>query len=86
MDADTLAFTLEVFNLAGCPPTFVAPGNHDPYSPRSLFWNRLAGLLRCWLQTAVTQPICLNGRSRENWCGSSGYSFWVRCLSHRRWT
>jgi DNA repair exonuclease SbcCD nuclease subunit len=39
VDADTLAFAVEVFSLAGCPPTFIAPGNHDPCSPRSLFWN-----------------------------------------------
>jgi exonuclease SbcD len=39
VDADTLAFALEAFHLTGCPPVFIAPGNHDPYSPRSLFWN-----------------------------------------------
>jgi DNA repair exonuclease SbcCD nuclease subunit len=39
VDADTLAFAVEVFHLPGCPPTFITPGNHDPCSPRSLFWN-----------------------------------------------
>ena len=39
VDADTLAFALEAFAMTGCPPVFIAPGNHDPYSPRSLFWN-----------------------------------------------
>jgi DNA repair exonuclease SbcCD nuclease subunit len=39
VDADTLAFAVEAFGLTGCPPVFIAPGNHDPYSPRSLFWN-----------------------------------------------
>jgi DNA repair exonuclease SbcCD nuclease subunit len=39
VDADTLAFALEAFGRTGCPPVFIAPGNHDPYSPRSLVWN-----------------------------------------------
>src|SRR5262245_26046692 len=39
VDADTLAFTVDVFHLPGCPPTFIVPGNHDPCSPKSLFWN-----------------------------------------------
>ena len=42
IDADTLAFALETFNVAGCPPVFIAPGNHDPYFPRSLSWNSRA--------------------------------------------
>jgi len=39
VDADTLAFALEAFQVSGCPPVFIAPGNHDPYFPRSLCWN-----------------------------------------------
>ena len=38
-DAGTLAFALGVFDRSGCPPVFIAPGNHDPYSERSLCWN-----------------------------------------------
>src|SRR5262245_50450897 len=39
VDAATLAFALSVFDVRGCPPVFIAPGNHDPYSERSLYWN-----------------------------------------------
>ncbi|TMQ69340.1 MAG: hypothetical protein E6K80_12080, partial [Candidatus Eisenbacteria bacterium] len=39
VDADTLAFAVEAFRITGCPPAFIDPGNHDPYSPTSLFWN-----------------------------------------------
>ena len=39
VDADTLGFVLETFQMSGCPPVFIAPGNHDPYFPRSLCWN-----------------------------------------------
>ncbi len=39
VDAGTLAFALGVFDVTGCPPVLIAPGNHDPYSERSLYWN-----------------------------------------------
>jgi len=39
VEAATLAFALSVFEVRGCPPVFIAPGNHDPYSERSLYWN-----------------------------------------------
>jgi DNA repair protein SbcD/Mre11 len=40
VDAEMLAFALHVFELAGCPPVFIAPGNHDPYSEHSTTWSR----------------------------------------------
>jgi exonuclease SbcD len=39
VDADTLAFALHAFAVSGCPPVFIAPGNHDPYFPASAYWN-----------------------------------------------
>jgi exonuclease SbcD len=39
VDADTLAFAISAFEIAGCPPVFISPGNHDPCVPGSLFWN-----------------------------------------------
>ncbi len=39
VEADTLAFAVEAFDIPGCPPVFIAPGNHDPCSPHSLYWN-----------------------------------------------
>ncbi len=38
-DAGMLAFALGVFDVAGCPPVLIAPGNHDPWSERSLHWS-----------------------------------------------
>jgi DNA repair exonuclease SbcCD nuclease subunit len=39
VDADTLAFALAAFQVTGCPPVFIAPGNHDPASTTSHYWN-----------------------------------------------
>jgi DNA repair exonuclease SbcCD nuclease subunit len=39
VDADTLAFALGVFEVTGCPKVFIAPGNHDPHSTTSPYWN-----------------------------------------------
>jgi len=39
VEANTLASAISAFDIAGCPPVFIAPGNHDPYSPGNLQWN-----------------------------------------------
>jgi exonuclease SbcD len=39
VDADTLAFAVHAFGVNGCPPVFIAPGNHDPCSTTSPYWN-----------------------------------------------
>jgi len=39
VEANTLASAISAFDIAGCPPVFIAPGNHDPYSPGSQQWN-----------------------------------------------
>jgi len=39
VDADTLAFAVHAFGVNGCPPVFIAPGNHDPCSNTSPYWN-----------------------------------------------
>ncbi len=44
VDAETLAFAVHAFAVNGCPPVFIAPGNHDPYSESSAHWN--AALLK----------------------------------------
>jgi len=44
VDAQTLAFAVHVFEAPGCPPVLIAPGNHDPWSLTSPYWNaRLLG-------------------------------------------
>jgi DNA repair exonuclease SbcCD nuclease subunit len=48
VDAETLAFAVHAFAPAGCPPVFVAPGNHDPYSSTSPYWNPRLLAARGW--------------------------------------
>ena len=39
VDTGALAFATRAFSVAGCPPVFVAPGNHDPASSDNAAWN-----------------------------------------------
>jgi len=38
-DAEMMAFALHAFDVAGCPPVLIAPGNHDPWSAGSANWS-----------------------------------------------
>jgi DNA repair exonuclease SbcCD nuclease subunit len=39
VDAGLLTFATKTFEASGCPPVFIAPGNHDPASAASAAWN-----------------------------------------------
>ena len=39
VDTGSLAFATRAFAAAGCPPVFIAPGNHDPASNDNAAWN-----------------------------------------------
>ena len=39
VDTASLTFALRAFAVPGCPPVFIAPGNHDPASQDSAAWN-----------------------------------------------
>ena len=39
VDAESLAVAIAAFRMAGCPPVFIAPGNHDPWSETSPTWS-----------------------------------------------
>ncbi len=39
IDAGSLTHAIKTFEVAGCPPVFISPGNHDPASPTSALWN-----------------------------------------------
>src|SRR5438128_145501 len=49
VDADTLAWAVhDAFGLTGCPPVYIAPGNHDPSSDASHYWNPALLAARGW--------------------------------------
>jgi DNA repair exonuclease SbcCD nuclease subunit len=39
VDTGALTFATRAFSVAGCPPVFIAPGNHDPASNDNAAWN-----------------------------------------------
>jgi hypothetical protein len=80
VDADTLGFATEAFAVAGCPPVFIAPGNHDPASDASPYWNpaRLKARGRAW-------PAHVHVFAEPHWRGVplAGHDVhvWGRCFS-----
>jgi DNA repair exonuclease SbcCD nuclease subunit len=48
VDAETMAFAVYAFRRAGCPPVFIAPGNHDPSTSSSPYWNDRLLAARGW--------------------------------------
>ena len=39
VDTGSLTFVVRAFSVPGCPPVFIAPGNHDPASNDNAAWN-----------------------------------------------
>ena len=81
VDAATLAFALGAFDVSGCPPVFIAPGNHDPYSERSLYWN--ARLLQA---RAMRWPAHVHVFTTPHWSaqpvpGLQDVRVWGRCFT-----
>jgi DNA repair exonuclease SbcCD nuclease subunit len=78
VDADTLAFALGAFQVTGCPPVFVAPGNHDPWSNTSPYWE--PRLLRA---RGLAWPSHVHVFTRPQWAvaslpGLRGVRVWGR--------
>jgi len=81
VDAGTLAFALGVFDVTGCPPVLIAPGNHDPYSERSHYWNE-----RLLQARAMRWPAHVHVFSTPSWShrtipGLPGVRLWGRCFT-----
>src|SRR5207248_2147669 len=79
VDADTLAWAVhDAFALPGCPPVYIAPGNHDPCSDASHYWNPALLAARGWSWPAhvhvFTQPAWEARELRE------GVRIWGRCF------
>jgi DNA repair exonuclease SbcCD nuclease subunit len=79
VDADTLAFAVHAFGVSGCPPVFIAPGNHDPCSITSPYWK--AALLQA---RGFAWPVHVHVFDSPEWTavplsGVDGVRIWGRC-------
>jgi len=82
VDSDTMAFAIgSAFDVAGCPPVFIAPGNHDPYFEGSHYWNprRLAARGLAW-------PAHVHVFAGASWSAApvpalEGVRVWGRCFT-----
>ncbi len=81
VDAETMAFALNAFNIAGCPPVFIAPGNHDPWSETSHTWSPRLLKARGWGWPEHVHVFTSAGWSAKRLPGLSAVRIWGRCFS-----
>jgi DNA repair exonuclease SbcCD nuclease subunit len=77
-DAETMAFALNVFGVNGCPPVFIAPGNHDPYSETSPIWNPRLLKARGWAWPENVHVFTSGAWSAKRLPGLSAVRVWGR--------
>jgi DNA repair exonuclease SbcCD nuclease subunit len=81
VDADTLAFAIgSAFAVRGCPPVFIAPGNHDPSTPTSHVWSA-----RRLESRGLRWPEHVHVFGEPRWTsaalpGMEGVRLWGRCF------
>jgi DNA repair protein SbcD/Mre11 len=81
VDADSLAFALHAFKVNGCPPVFITPGNHDPYSEGSVYWSP-----RMLKARGLAWPEHVHVFTGAQWAhrpleGLEGVRVWGRCFT-----
>jgi DNA repair exonuclease SbcCD nuclease subunit len=80
VDADTLAFAVHAFDDPGCPPVFIAPGNHDPWSDTGPCWSPRLLAARGW-----TWPDHVHVFTSAGWTArplpEMPVSIWGRCFT-----
>lgn len=81
VDAESLAFALHAFEVAGCPPVMIAPGNHDPYFDASPYWSQ-----RLLKARGFAWPEHVHVFDSPQWTmkplpGLDGVRIWGRCFT-----
>ncbi len=81
VDAALLTFAIKVFAVSGCPPVFIAPGNHDPASSDNAAWN--ARLLQA---RGISWPEHVHVFDSAEWSSRPvtrlpGVRVWGRCFT-----
>lgn len=81
VDSETLAWAVhEAFALPGCPPVFIAPGNHDPCSDTSHYWNPALLRARGWAWPAHVHVFDSGDWTMRLLPGLEGVRIWGRCF------
>lgn len=81
VDAGTMAFAINVFGISGCPPVFIAPGNHDPWSESSHLWNARLLRARGWAWPAHVHVFTTTGWSMKKLPGLPAVRVWGRAFT-----
>jgi len=81
VDAGLLTFAVKAFSVNGCPPVFIAPGNHDPASDQNAAWN--ARLLQA---RGIEWPANVHVFQTPHWSSHAvprlpGVRVWGRCFT-----
>jgi len=81
VDAALLTFAIKTFEANGCPPVFIAPGNHDPASAANAAWS--ARLLRA---RGLAWPSHVHVFDTPHWSAApvpklAGVRVWGRCFT-----
>jgi DNA repair exonuclease SbcCD nuclease subunit len=81
VDAGTMAFAINVFGISGCPPVFIAPGNHDPWSESSHLWGARLLRARGWAWPAHVHVFTTAGWSMKKLPGLPAVRVWGRAFT-----
>lgn len=81
VDAGLLTFAVKAFSVAGCPPVFIAPGNHDPASTTNAAWNQ-----RLLQARGIAWPAHVHVFDTPAWTAATvprlqGVRVWGRCFT-----
>lgn len=81
VDAGLLTFAVKAFEVNGCPPVFIAPGNHDPAAPSNAAWNA-----RLLLARGIAWPAHVHVFDTPHWSARPvprlpGVRVWGRCFA-----
>lgn len=81
VDAALLTFAVKTFSVAGCPPVFIAPGNHDPASASNAAWNQ-----RLLQARGIAWPAHVHVFDTPHWTAATvprlqGVRVWGRCFT-----
>jgi len=81
VDAETMAFAVKVFDVPGCPPVFITPGNHDPWSESSHLWSPKMLKARGWSWPGHVHVFTTAGWSAVTVPNLSSVHVYGRCFS-----